>query len=251
VKKYLYAEFNTDIVDKFWNEQGDRLQAELVDETNKRIEVRASLRYEILDDIAERIRGAGYCTPSDPRSTFQNALHELKPIEFERLAGVLLKWAGCHQAWLTPQSHDQGLDAFGYYDFFSVSSDWLCGKPRVVFFAQAKHYKKNRVSSYELREFIGATECAKHSAYAVKGKKYLELDIPPFMPIALMFLTSGEVKVTAKTLARNTGIVLVASDELFVICEHYWQKSGVKFPRTKCAYLSKLRKAGTGFPISK
>jgi len=175
-RSFLLGEYNEEFVEKFWHDQGTRFREEFVSETNSRIDLGASLRYEVLDDEGEKLRGAGAAArPQDPRLAFQDALQELTPLEFERLAGVLLQWAGCHSAWLTPESHDQGLDAFGYAAFFPVEGLWPSGLPQVVFLAQAKHYIKQRVSSYDLREFVGASECAKHRIYAVQGDRYAEL----------------------------------------------------------------------------
>jgi len=248
---YLLRDFNPDFVNEFWTEQGEKLCREVIEETNQRIEAGSSLRYEILDDIGERIRGAGTAGSQDPRTAFQDALQKLDPLEFERLAGVLLQWFGCHSTWLTPASHDQGLDAFGYWWFLSGAGDWPSGRPEVIFLAQAKHYLKNRVSSCYLREFIGAAECAKHKVYAVQGDRYPDLEVRPFAPVALIFLTSGELKVTAKTLARRSGMIVIASDELFELCKHYWEKSGLALPRNKYAYLSRLRKEGHTLPVAR
>ena len=251
VRDYLGRDFNEDFVDKFWHEQGELVREELIAETNDRIETGASLRYDILDDIGEKLCGAGNASPpSDPRISFQDALQELDPLEFERLAGVLLQWAGCHATWLTPQSHDQGLDAFGYANFFAVGDKWPCARPEVIFLVQAKHYVKQRVSSYDLREFIGASECAKHRTYAVQGERYTDLDVRPFAPVALIFVTSGELKTTAKTHAQHSGMLVVASDELFELCDVYWRKQGIHVPKTKRSYLSRLRKEGHDLPIA-
>jgi len=251
ISYYLLSKFNADYVERFWTDHGENLCNDLIEETNRRVETGASIRYEILDDIGERIRGAGIARRKDPRTAFQDALQELDPLQFERLAGVLLQWAGCHSTWLTPESHDQGLDAFGYCRFLLGPKKWRFGQPEVVFLAQAKHYLKNRVSSYDVREFIGAAECAKHKVYAVEGGRYPELEVRPLAPIALIFLTSGELKVTAKILAQRSGMIVIASDELFHLCQHYWEKQGLAFPRNKHGYLSRLRKEGLTLPVAR
>lgn len=250
-KRYLAGTYNDDFIERFWNDQAQFLRDDLIDETNRRIRKKASLRYEIMDDIGDRIRGAHYKLNPDPPNVFQDALQHLNPYEFEALAGVILKIAGCHSYWLTPRSHDQGLDAFGYASFLDIQLRWLGSKPEVVFLTQAKHYLKNRVSSNEIREFVGAAALAKFDIYAVQGEKYPELDMRPFAPVALIFVTSGEIKISTKTLARKSGMVVVASDELFQIFRDYWNSGGVMFPKTTKKLVDRLRKEIKGLPLAR
>ena len=251
VRDYLLRECNADYVDKFWSEQGVLLRDEFIQETNRRLDTGASLRFNILYDSGDSLCGADTSGSLDSRTVFQDARQDLDPLQFERLAGVLLEWAGCHSVWLTPQSHDQGLDAFGYSRFFGIDSDWPCGKPDVVFLAQAKHYVKNRVSSYDMREFVGASECAKHKVYAVQGEKYDELEIRPFAPVALLYITSGELKTTAKIHALKSGVIVITSDDLFELCEYYWKEQGLTILKTKRSYLARLKKEGHVLPVSR
>jgi hypothetical protein len=114
VRRFLVSYYNSEFVDSFLCEQRERFRSELVSETNDRMQAGASLRYKILDDMGIRISGSAYRTDPSPRLVFQDALQELGPSDFENLSGAILRMAGCHTVWLTPLSHDQGLDAFGY-----------------------------------------------------------------------------------------------------------------------------------------
>ena len=247
VREYLVQKYTAEFVDRFVTEHGERLRQEVVAETNDRMQTNASLRYTILDDIGLQIRGAAYRAHPSSRLLFQDALQILDPSDFENLSGFILRMAGCHAVWLTPLSHDQGLDAFGYSRLFRQMAQWEMTCAHIVYLAQAKHYLKNPIRSYDLREFIGAITCAKHQAYALHKDPYPDLKITPFAPLALVYLTSGELTVSAKTLARNSGIIILGSDDLYeIISSHLRGESQKNGPKTKRQYVSRLRKLSIG-----
>jgi len=246
VRGYLIRYYASEFVDSFLCEQCERFRSDLVYETNDRIQTGASLRYKVLDDMGIRISGSAYRTDPSPRLVFQDALQELRPSDFENLSGAILRLAGCHTVWLTPLSHDQGLDAFGYSWLFQQSSMWKNIYHRIVFLAQAKHYLKNPVRSPDLREFIGAVICAKHGVYAVLKDPYPDLVISAFAPLALVYLTSGELTVSAKTLARNSGIIIIASDDLYDLLVSHWEGETQGVPKTKHQFFGRLRMLGEG-----
>jgi restriction endonuclease Mrr len=123
---------------------------------------------------------------------------------------------------------------------------WKNACHRIVFLAQAKHYLKNPVRSPDLREFIGAVTCAKHGVYAVHKDPYPDLVINAFAPLVLVYLTSGELTVSAKTFARNSGIIIIASDDLYDLLISHWKGETKGVPKTKRQFVCRLRMLGVG-----
>ena len=105
----------------------------LLEEFNERFRKFYSLRFRILDDEGYQIAGIGRLTDGR-RLAFQDALNALSHGEFEGVAAIVLQLAGCEIVYRTPQSHDQGLDAFGYKDFLKKPRNtWTGAIPRIVF----------------------------------------------------------------------------------------------------------------------
>lgn len=245
--------YQDDYTDQFWRGVGKDLQKEVVEEYNRRLSDGGSLRFTFLDDAGEKISGAsGTANQAKPEVLFQDALNALSAGEFESLSPLILKLAGCEPVWATPASHDQGLDAFGFATFFRTNKiKWKGGVPNVVFLAQAKHYKKYKIDSAQIREFVGSVKLAKHNVYAVHSEKYRDLTFRAFSPVALVYLTSGEISSSAKTLAQNAGVVLLASDEIYHIFQEYWHKIGIAVPATIKAFKARLQKDIRGFQVAR
>jgi len=248
LKNYFQDKYTEDYIELFWQNHCDQILDEVVEETNKRIENNLSLRFFILDDIGHKIEGIEN-KKKDLKIEFQNCLYSIKDYQFEKLSAIILKMAGCHQFWVTPQSHDQGLDSFGYSAVFSniENVDWLGGTPLITFLAQAKHYNKEKVCSHDIREYVGSTLLAINKIYAVLDEKYKDLDIKIFSPGVYLFITSGEIKYTAKLLAQKSGIILLTSDTIFSIFCRYWKAHKIKIPVNKENFknllLSELKQA--------
>lgn len=223
-KEFLLRSHNLEWVNEFWEKIGGDFISDLIDEYNRRIEDGFPIYFEFIDDLGTKVRG--WVNPDIPYNTsaFQKALLLLTDTDFERLSGRILQLAGCSHAWVTPKSHDQGLDAFGCYHLFnlpkisSVSNifeSWIL--------IQAKHYNKEMVCSSEIREFIGSVELAKVHAFAVKGEKYPDLNLKHCTPIAYILVTSGEVRRTVHILAEKIGIFLLSAGDLCVIFSTEWE----------------------------
>ncbi|MGO8926451.1 MAG: restriction endonuclease [Limisphaerales bacterium] len=253
VKAFMKPTYQDVYIDTFWRGTGSELQKEIVEEYNRRLSDGGSLRFTFLDDVGEKIVGSGGASAQPkPEIVFQDALNSLTPEEFEALAPAVLKLAGCIPSWATPASHDQGLDAFGYSKFFeSKTLKWKGAAPNVVFLAQAKHYSKYKVDSALIREFVGATKLAQHHVYAVHCEKYNDLTFRAFSPVALVYLTSGEVSRSAKILAQNAGVILLASDEMCSLFTEHWDEGGTPVPATQRAFAARLRKETEGFPTAR
>ena len=70
--------------------------------------------------------------------------------------------------------------------FNHESVEWIGGSPLITYLVQAKHYKKEKVGSCKIREYVGATALAKDKIYAVHDKKYADLDIKTFSPVVYL-----------------------------------------------------------------
>jgi Restriction endonuclease len=213
----LRKTFNAEATDALMASHLGTIREALVKQFNARYGSRNSLRYRLIDDEGNQIAGIG----GDGKSrklAFQDALNALSHSQFEGVAALILTVAGCDVVYRTPESHDQGLDAFGYQAFLRKTRNvWAAAPPQLIFLAQAKHYKECRVGTKEIREFVGSYDLAVHKIYSTVDERYQQLDIPPFAPVALLFLTTEEIADTVKRLATRSGIVVLTSDDLFEI----------------------------------
>src|SRR2546425_403825 len=71
-----------------------------------------------------------------------------------------------------------------------------------------------KVGSRDIREFVGSSRLAALKIYSKFDERYEHLDIRPFAPVALVFVTTQEVPRTVKHMARSAGIVVLTSDDL-------------------------------------
>ena len=246
-KQFLLRSHNIEWVNGFWESIGGDFISDLTDEYNRRLADGFPIYFEFIDDLGTKVRG--YVNPdiSYDTATFQQALFLLTDTEFERLSGRILQLAGCSRAWVTPKSHDQGLDAFGCYHLFDlpkISSSSNIFESWILI--QAKHYNKEMVCSSEIREFIGSVELAKIHAFAVKGEKYPDLNLKHYTPITFILVTSGEVKRTAHILAEKIGIIFLSASDLCVIFSTEW---GTDLPTSVDEFVSKLRNEASRVPI--
>jgi hypothetical protein len=216
VRSYLAKRYAAEAVDGIITKFYRTISDTLIDEYDKRINERQILRYKILDADGERIAGMGRSWQKRLR-VFQDALNDLSHADFEFLSAYILTLLGCQNVWITPLSHDQGLDAFGYARPFSLNVPYeISGQCRVVYLAQAKHYKRHPVGSSHLREFVGSRELAMHRIYS-EDHRYEDLIIKPFGPSIMVFVTTAEIPHTVKTMARNAGIVVLGAQDLAVL----------------------------------
>lgn len=239
VEKILRLKYSDEFVSEFVIKSLDRVRDILVSEFNERFDNSHSLRFRFIDDIGEKIEGIGH-TDHKEKIEFQNAINELSPSEFESLSAYVLKLAGCTAFWKTPESHDQGLDAFGYFQFFERNSgDWFAGVPRLTLLAQAKHFSDSKVGSKDIREFIGSFDLALHKIYSTVDEKYTDLDILPFAPVGLLFITTEEIPLTVKRLGIRSGVIVLTSDDLHDLLVSSWPRRPKKL--TKNWVLKKIR----------
>jgi hypothetical protein len=221
---YLSKKYTSETIAEFLEKYLDEVRDQLVEEFNDRFGNRVTLRYRIVDDVGNQIAGIGKKGRAD-RLQFQDALNELTPSEFEALSAYVLRVFGCDSYWKTPETHDQGLDAFGYMPLLPTNRrKWLGAKPRIAFLAQAKHFKKAIVGSKDVREFVGSYVLAVYKIDATVDSCYQDLELLPFGPAALIFITTEEVPQTVKRLSLRSGIVVLSSDDLFDLLLRSWGK---------------------------
>ncbi|OGW71348.1 MAG: hypothetical protein A2047_00050 [Omnitrophica bacterium GWA2_41_15] len=199
----------SEIVEKYY----DTIQEILIKEHDSRLKSEQLLRYDFVDATGTKIKGIGR-SYAQRQNIFQNALNGISDSVFEQFSAIVLKWMGCREVWVTPASHDQGLDAFGYsYDlkkYLSSKSECV-----IVMLAQAKHYIKTKIGTKEIREFVGAFGLAIHKIFSSVDDKYEQLEIKPFGPAVLVFLTTQEVPQTVKRLATRSGIVVLTTEDIY------------------------------------
>lgn len=215
ITKELEKTYSTEHVDTIVEKYYNVIQKFLMEEYDSRLKDDQLLRYEFLDAEGTRVKGIGKGSTSRLR-LLQNALNSISNAEFERLSAVILKWMGCREVWATPLSHDQGLDAFGYYYGFKKYLPRRC-VCTVVMLAQAKHYRKHKVGTKDIREFVGSYDLAVHKIFSTLDAKYSQLLIKPFGPTLLVFLTTQEVPMTFKRLADKAGVVVLAAEDIYYI----------------------------------
>jgi len=248
-KKFLLRKYSSEWVDRFWENLGDAVESDLVEEYNSRITEGFQVHFTFIDDEGKKIRGYANPTVCYKTSIFQKALLTLTDDEFEGLSARVLQFAGCASAWVTPKSHDQGLDAFGCFPLFNLRripehTDHF----RTWILVQAKHYNKEKVSSSDIRELVGSGILMKYNIYESEGKRYSQLNLQPFAPIAFVLVTSGEVKRTARTMADKSGIFLMTSSDLCAVFSTQWQASGTGAPASFDEIVIKLREEAAKVP---
>lgn len=248
IGQLLRVKYANGVVEDFIAKDLGRVQNELVKEHNDRAGGVGSIRYTFADDDAEIIKGIGGMAQADIIA-FQDGLNLLTPTEFEKFSAHLLQLASCDRVWHTQETHDEGLDAFGYMPYFKIKNKWIGGSPEVVFLAQAKHYLDSKVGSADLREFVGTSKLAQLKIYSKIDGRYNDLQIKPFAPLALIFVTSQEVPRTVKNMARAAGVVVLTSDDL---CPIFLSTvTNIPAPITSSWVAQEIRAACTNIPKAK
>lgn len=228
---FLCRTYSLEWIDAFWEKVGESVISDLLQEHDRRITEGFPIHFTFVDDEGRKICGWSNPNVSLKTAVFQQALLCLTDSEFERLSGRILYFAGCTNAWATPISHDQGIDAFGYFSLFDLPR--ISREPHkfwVWIIVQAKHYSKEKVCSSDIRDLFGSGKLAMYGIYATEGRKYQQLQLKPISPIAFVLVTSGEVKRTARLIAEKAGIMLVTASDLCAIFSNHWSRSKVEIP---------------------
>jgi hypothetical protein len=208
--------FSAEKVNEFLDSSLSHFQKMLVEEFNSRYSNKTPLRFQIADATGIGTVVEGYRSPKLAREIhFQDALHKITAKEFEKLAAIVLKLIGCKEVFFTPESHDQGLDAFGYQDI--VPPTPYGTTHRLTWIAQAKHYLASSVTSGNVRELIGSKELLVARVFSTVDERYRELRLRRYAPTAIALITTEEIPSTVRRLAEGAGVFVFAACDLFHI----------------------------------
>lgn len=214
VRDCALVHFSSARVDEFIEADLSKLQNALVEEFNHRFSSSQPLRYEIADKLGEGalIKGRRFA-PSQDLIKFQDRLNKISHHDFEKLSAIVLKLIGCETVFFTPESHDQGIDAFGYQKIVDPISYGVTHD--LVWISQAKHYNSTRVTTADIREIVGSKCLLVAHAFATVDLRYSELKLRGYAPTALALITSEEIPSTVRRLAENGGLFVFAASDLF------------------------------------
>jgi hypothetical protein len=214
VREVAIKHYSSERIEYFIEKRLSILRTELINEFNARKIADLPLRYEIVDPLGEgHILKGSRKALTDGRIIFQNVLHELEPEHFEALAAVILKRLECDSVFKTPQSHDQGVDAFGYKGITPALSQAVTHN--LVWIAQAKHYTKHAVSTNVVRELVGTTELLVNKIFSTVQERYKDLQLAPYAPTGLLLLTTHAIPSTVRRLAERAGIFVLEASDLY------------------------------------
>lgn len=169
------------------------------------------------------IQGCAFIEPRDSDETkeakhrrsqygqYTAALVELSPREFEALCVGLLNVIGVEDPQLTPYSADEGIDFYGKLQLeqFVFSGSIYPGVQRqlsVWMIGQAKHYSAGRVSTFEIRELVGAVQLVRGSAYGSVREEYAGLRLRICDPAFYLFFTTGRISLNSWRLITRSGV---------------------------------------------
>jgi hypothetical protein len=216
VREVASASYATERVDEFLEQRLSGFQTLLVDEFNDRYAKKRPLRYQIADAAAVGRVVSGYRAKRTAlQIAFQNAMNRLSAGEFEVLSAVVLRSLGCQAVFRTPQSHDQGVDAFGQVQLVEPTPYGLTHQ--LTWIAQAKHYTSASVGSADIRELVGSRELMITRVFSTVDERYKELRLRPFGPTAVALVTSEEIPLTVRRLADGAGVFVFASSDLYFL----------------------------------
>jgi len=150
-------------------------------------------------------------------SRYAAALTRLSPREFEALCVGLLSVIGVGDLQITPYSADEGIDFYGKLKLERLvfSDSIYSGVQRqlaVWMLGQAKHYSAGQVSTFEIRELVGAVELARGNAYGSVREKYADLHPRVCDPIFYLFFTTGRISLNSWRLITKSGVAAMDGD---------------------------------------
>lgn len=222
--------FAEEIVEEFLDSSLNHFEALLVSEFNARYAKGTPLRFQIADPTGTGAIVQGFHAKRTSKEIrFQDALHEMEPSEFERLSAVILRILGCRRVFFTPNSHDQGIDAFGYQTIVRTTPYGIAH--HLTWIAQAKHYRATAITTANVRELVGSKELLAARVFSTVEKRYKDLQLKRYAPTAIALVTTEEVPSTVRRLAEGAGVFVFAAFDLFHILS----------PRLKGASVSSIR----------
>ena len=180
--------------------------------------------YAFNSSSPDHIQGCAYVEPFDDATTraakarravfdaYVSAIAALSPREFEMLCkGILTLWE-VEDPQISAYSGDEGIDFYGRLrlerhlagdrPFQGVERQlvvWMVG--------QAKHYKKGRVSTPEIRDLVGAVALARAHAFGGLSEKYEDLIVRVCDPVFYLFFTTGPMSLDTWRLIDRSGVI--------------------------------------------
>jgi hypothetical protein len=169
------------------------------------------------------IQGSAFIEPRDDaetkesklrraqHNTYATALTRLSPRDFEALCVALLQSLGVDDPVLTPYSADEGIDFYGRWPLGhhlqpAIASPWAQAQLSVWMLGQAKHHTAGHVSTFEIRELVGAVELAKAKAYGSANERYADLRLRVCDPVFYLFFTTGRISSASWRLISTSGV---------------------------------------------
>lgn len=170
------------------------------------------------------IQGCAFVEPKDStaikaaklrRSRFKEyaiSLKKLTPSQFEALCVGLLSILGVQRPVKTQHSVDEGIDFYGQIKFESIffPADYFPNVQKQItawMIGQAKHYQEGKVSTFEIRDLVGAIELAKGHAYSALKEKYEDLKVKVCEPVFYLFFTTGRMSSNSWHLLERSGVI--------------------------------------------
>ena len=253
VKEILCPTYHEELVEDFWEKTGHRVIEDLIKERDRRIIEKLPIYFSFEDSGGTIVKGWSNINAELDTAEFQKALLRLSHSEFETLSARILQLIGCVEYWVTPSSHDQGIDAFGKFpllpaivpEFQSSRGSFHCW-----ILVQAKHYGISRIDSATIRDFAGAAHFARFGTYAQESAKYGELDLKVDTPIGLVITTSGEVKRTARLLVQRADIFILTTSDICAIFTRHWRSSQAGLPTSSDNIVLRLQLETLNVPIA-
>jgi restriction endonuclease Mrr len=125
--------------------------------------------------------------------------------------GILEK-LGVDRPTLTKVSVDEGIDFFGKLRLEKLlvpdgTAPSLERQLGVWIVGQAKHYKSSKVSTFDVRDLVGAVELAKGRAYSSGESTYPDLAMRVCDPVFYVFITTGRLSSATWRLLRRSGVI--------------------------------------------
>lgn len=180
--------------------------------------------YAFNSSSPEYIQGCAYVEPSDDDDTkkakqlravfddYVTAIAGLTPRDFETLCkGILALWE-VEDPQVSQYSGDEGIDFYGRLrlERHLASDKPFPGVERqltVWMVGQAKHYKKGKVSTPEIRDLVGAVALARAHAFGGAGDKYEDLHLRVCDPVFYLFFTTGPMSLDTWRLLDRSGVI--------------------------------------------
>jgi hypothetical protein len=182
------------------------------------------VHYDFNTSSSYMLQGTAYITENDMATArrekerlievdeYSSAISGLSPLHFEALCTGILSEFGIRDPVRTPYSGDEGIDFYGKMalDKF-LAPDALYPGVEVQFsvwmIGQAKHHQKGSISTFHIRELVGAVELAKGRAFAIREQGYLQPPVRPCDPVFYLFFTTGQITGHSWRLIAESGVI--------------------------------------------